>query len=126
MAATSKGRAVNCVTLPWPPKELSPNSSAKLKDKMSAKRKYRDDCYVLALASLAKTRKAYGGDIPITIEFRYPDAINRDLDNQLNRIKAGLDSVANAMRVDDSRFNPITIRRGPITKGGQVIVCIGT
>lgn len=116
---------MNCVTLPWPPKVLSPNSSAKLRLKMAAKKAYRNDCYIAALETLARYKKTFGNDIPITIEFRNPDGIKRDLDNLHARIKMGLDSIAKALRVDDSRFNPVTLRRGPITKGGQVIVCIG-
>jgi hypothetical protein len=43
------------------------------------------------------------------------------LDNRIAQFKAGQDGIAQALAVDDSRFEP-TYRRGDPVKGGKVVV----
>jgi crossover junction endodeoxyribonuclease RusA len=51
-----------------------------------------------------------------------PDKRHRDADNCLAASKAGLDGVADALIVDDKRFQPITIYRVSGEKPGSLIV----
>jgi len=61
------------------------------------------------------------GKIPLTITFCPPNKSRRDEDNMLASIKAGLDGVAEAWRVDDSRFR-LAIEIGDVVKHGAVIL----
>lgn len=107
------------IELPWPPKGLSPNARM----------------HWAALAKIKKaTRHAWAlqakaqGAIPMQAEalrlrmvFHAPTRRAYDLDNALARCKAGLDGLADVLRVDDSRWS-ITIERGEPVKGGSVAV----
>lgn len=63
--------------------------------------------------------------VPITITFNPPDKRKRDLDGGLSSLKQSLDGIATALTIDDSRFSPITLKRGEVRKGGEVVVEIG-
>jgi crossover junction endodeoxyribonuclease RusA len=96
---------MNKVTLPWPPKELSPNSSLHWAKKAKKKKEYRTACWALALE--AKLIAPDGeGKIPIEITFYPPDKRHRDADNMVASIKSGLDGLADALKVNDKRFLP--------------------
>lgn len=49
------------------------------------------------------------GRLHVTVEFVPPDRRHRDRDNMLASIKSGLDGLADALGVNDSRFD-LTIR----------------
>lgn len=94
----------NTVFLPWPPKELNPNSTLHWAKKAKYKKLYREACWVLTLEAKLKvdpTKK-----IPILITFYPPDNRHRDADNMVASIKAGLDGVADALKVNDRLFLP--------------------
>jgi crossover junction endodeoxyribonuclease RusA len=96
---------MNTVKLPWPPKELSPNSTLHWSKKSKKKKEYRTACWALTLE--AKLAAPPGeGKIPIEINFYPPDKRHRDADNMVASIKAGLDGVADALKVNDKRFLP--------------------
>lgn len=59
-------------------------------------------------------------EIPVTITFIQPDRRKRDRDNLLAALKCSLDGVAAALGVDDSQFEPMTIRRQYGKKPGAV------
>ena len=103
------------VILPWPPKELSPNARVHFRKKAAAVKTYKLDAYFSACAA---GRQA-GSSVSIT--FNPPDNRRRDLDNMLASIKSGLDGIAAAIGVDDSKWS-LTIRKGEVVKGGQVTV----
>ena len=65
------------------------------------------------------------GKLPITITFCQPDKRRRDLDNLLASIKPHCDGISQALGIDDQYFEPITLNRGEVVKGGRVIVEIG-
>lgn len=111
------------VTLPFPPAELSPNSKngRHWGGTQAAKAKYRNDCWVLALQA-ARGFVAPAGDIPLRVTFVQPDKRRRDRDNLLAACKSGLDGLAAALKVDDSRFEPVTISRVFGAKPGAVLV----
>ncbi len=108
----------NRVLLPWPPKELSLNSSAKLRKKISAKKAYRYACWVEALS--AKLRDTGVRPLPVKITFHPPDKRARDCDNMIGQFKRGQDGVATALCVDDKHFAPEYVFADPI-RGGAII-----
>jgi len=93
------------IELPYPPKELSPNATLHWAKKMKFKKSYRQTCWALAL-SQKLTAPSGEGKIDIHITFYPPDRRHRDADNMVASIKAGLDGVADALRVNDKRFLP--------------------
>lgn len=62
----------------------------------------RRDAHILALE--AKLRAPVEGDIVIMLTLHPPTRRNRDRDNGLARCKSLLDGVADALKVNDSRF----------------------
>jgi crossover junction endodeoxyribonuclease RusA len=65
---------------------------------------YREACWVLTLESKVKVNTS--GKIPIEITFYPPDKRHRDADNMVASIKAGLDGIADALKVNDRQFLP--------------------
>ena len=114
------------VTLPWPPRALSPNSRAHWRKLASVKALYRRACWAL-------TRDAVGVDWPrpasgpvtVALEFVPPDRRQRDLDNCVASLKAGLDGVADALQIDDHRFALACQMAAPNEIGGYVRVRVG-
>lgn len=92
------------VTLPWPSKDLSPNARVHWSKKSKAAKAYRHACHILTLESKAKID--WDGDVHVWIDFYRPSRREMDHDNCLARIKSGLDGVADALGINDSRFRP--------------------
>lgn len=65
------------------------------------------------------------GQVPVTLTFCPPDKRRRDLDNLLAAMKAHLDGVAAALLMDDREFEPVTLKRGEVRKGGAVVLEVG-
>ena len=106
------------VLLPWPPKELSPNAREHFHAKAKVAKSYRQLAHLLACGGKAPV----GLDAAkVIITFEPPDNRRRDLDNMLSSIKSGLDGIAAAIGVDDSKWS-LTIRKGEVVKGGLVTV----
>lgn len=112
---------MNSVTLPWPPKELSPNARVHFRAKAATVKSYRESAYWLTKAA-CMIAPASGG-IALRIDFHPPDKRRRDLDNMLASVKSAIDGVADAMEVDDQRFGYWLSREAPV-KGGAVIVSV--
>lgn len=111
------------VTFGWPPQKLNPNARAHWRIKHKAARRYRRDCWALAKASGIA---APGTDrLMVKLVFRPPTAQRRDLDNLLAAMKHGLDGLAEAIGVDDSRF-ALTISIGEVDprRLGAVVVSV--
>lgn len=109
------------ITLPWPPKDLSPNARVHFRAKAAATKAYREMAYWLAKAS-PLAMPAEGG-IALRFDFHPPDARKRDLDNMLASVKGAIDGIADAHEVNDQRFGFWLSREAPV-KGGKVIVSI--
>lgn len=117
------------ITLPWPPAGLAPNrrNGKHWSSTHAAKLKAGHDAAILTTHAM----RAEGytapteGPIALSLTFCPPDARRRDLDGCLSSNKASLDAVAKALGVDDVRFEPITLRRGPKVSGGVVVVEVG-
>lgn len=106
------------VTLPWPPKILSPNARPHHMAKARAVKEYRGVCRIFA----RQIRPIFtNAEIGMTITFNPPNNRRRDRDNLIAAMKSGMDGVAEAWGVDDSRFVP-TYRMGPPVKHGQVVI----
>ena len=111
------------IDLPFPPASLNPNnkSGRHWAETNAVKVGYRQTCWALTLQA-APGYIAPEGDIALKLTFVQPPNRHRsDADNLLAAMKAGLDGVAAALKIDDSRFEPVTIcrRHG---KPGVVIV----
>jgi crossover junction endodeoxyribonuclease RusA len=61
--------------------------------------------------------------VKVTLGFAPPDKRRRDLDGMLGAMKSSLDGIADAIGVDDSKFE-IVIRRDVSVKGGAVHVTL--
>lgn len=109
-----------CVRLPWPPKELSPNSRAHWRKVHKAKKVMRTSAHILALE--AKMRAPAEGDIVIQLTMHPPVRRGHDRDNSLARCKALLDGIADALRVNDKRFKPLPPEIADPVEGGCVIL----
>lgn len=111
------------VYLSFPNARLNPNQSKGVHWAATStlRKKAHRDAYYAATAALSSARwKPAQGDVAVTITFIQPDRRRRDRDNLLAALKWGLDGVAEAIGVDDSRFEPLTIRREFGSKPGSV------
>lgn len=105
------------INLPWPHRDLSPNARVHWRVKHRRCHSYRHTCSWACVDQ--GVRKIDAQAIKATIIFFPPDARRRDVDNMLASIKAAIDAVAEAIGIDDSKFN-IELCRGLPVKGGNV------
>ena len=111
------------IELDFPPADLFPNR-AKGRHWASlhaTKTQYRENSAWLAKHQI-RTWKAPEGDIRLTLTFQMPDRRMRDADNCLAAAKAALDGLADALQVNDQRFQPIVVYRELGTKPGKLVV----
>lgn len=107
------------VTLPWPPAALSPNGAhGHWSSKSKAARDYKLACWAACRGIGAMDADA----VEVGVIFQPPSNRRYDLDNQLARIKQGLDAFAEAIGVDDGRWVSMTLERGDKTPGGAIHV----
>ena len=106
------------ITLPWPPKELSPNARLHWSKLAKAKKSYRYACAVQARAQGAKRIEA--DELHVSLMFYPPTRRAFDLDNALARMKSGLDGLADVLEVDDRNWKLIIDRADEL--GGMVKV----
>jgi crossover junction endodeoxyribonuclease RusA len=90
------------ITLPWPPAALSPNARGHWSKLAKAKKAYRAACGWTALAQGARAIQA--SKLHLTLVFYPPSRRAFDLDNCLSALKAGLDGVADVIKVDDKHW----------------------
>ena len=110
------------LTLPWPPSELSPNARQHWAQLAKAKQKYRNECYLHAIAQNAK--KITADRLEIGLEFVPPNRRKFDIDNLLGRMKSGLDGLADVLGVDDSRWSIRMARSCAPLPPGFVLVTV--
>lgn len=106
------------LTLPWPPKELSPNARQHWASLARAKKAYRAACGWTAKEQGAKAIKA--SKLHLSLTFYPPTRRAYDLDNALARMKSGLDGLADVLGVDDKHWSLSIARADEI--GGYVKV----
>jgi crossover junction endodeoxyribonuclease RusA len=112
------------VSLPWPPKAASPNARAHWAAVHRARSRYRADARILALAAGARdTGKTLPPNAALHVTLRVcpPDKRRRDWDNIIASLKSGLDGIADALGVDDSRFR-LSIEMAEPVAGGRIDV----
>jgi crossover junction endodeoxyribonuclease RusA len=67
-----------------------------------------------------------GAPLRVTLRVYPPDKRRRDWDNVIASLKSGLDGIADALGIDDSRFR-LSIEMLPeVAKGGRVDVVLDT
>lgn len=106
------------VTLPWPPKELSPNARVHWAVLAKAKRAYRAEC--ASQARIQGVAQAKVQKLHLALVFYPPTRRLFDLDNALARMKSGLDGLADVLGVDDRHWTFSVYRAEQI--GGMVKV----
>ena len=110
------------ITVPWPDKRLSPNARLHWRQRVGPKQAAR-----IAAGWAVVAARVHSGGLPpegpiaITITFYAPDRRRRDMDNLIASMKAAQDGIADALGVDDHRFEP-TYRMGEPCKRGRVEV----
>jgi crossover junction endodeoxyribonuclease RusA len=115
------------VELPFPDRRLNPNSS---KGKhwgvtVALRKTARANAALLTKAAGAGGLFSLKQELALVITFIQPDRRARDRDNLLAACKPMLDGVADALGVNDSQFEPMTIRRQYGQKPGMVLIEIG-
>ncbi|RUW04031.1 hypothetical protein [Mesorhizobium sp. M1A.F.Ca.IN.020.04.1.1] len=108
------------ITLPWPPRSLHPNArthwARKAKDAKQAR---------ITAAWCAREAGIRKGDcdipqaLKVTAIFYPPNRHKHDLDGCLSSCKAFLDGIADAIGVDDSKWQ-LALRKEEPVKGGLV------
>jgi len=91
------------VTLPWPPKQLSPNARVHWSVKSKAAKAYRRECHMLTLEAGLRGVESQGR-LHLWLDFYPPDRRHRDDDNMIASFKSGRDGIADALGIDDKRF----------------------
>lgn len=114
------------IMLPWPPSILSPNARAHWAAKRKATKQARVDGYYATIASNAEKpiSKAINGTgrIHLWAHFYAPDKRRRDDDNLLSSLKPYRDGIAEALGIDDTRFQSHPVLENEVVKGGRVVV----
>ncbi len=112
------------LTLPWPPSDLSPNARDHYLRKSRVTKAYREQAYWLTSGTgLGDFQLTDDGPITLAFTFHPPDRRKRDLDTMLSSVKAGIDGIADALGVNDVRFE-YTLKRAEPVKNGQVVIHI--
>lgn len=114
------------ITLPYPPKELNPNSRVHYRKKNKASSMLKNAAFVLAKEKITPDWSALDhavgyGHIILEITVHPPRKGRFDLDNATAALKPALDGIAMAWGVDDSLF-AFSVWRGDVIKGGSVTV----
>lgn len=107
------------IELPWPPSKLLPNRKTHWRKKAEIAAKHRRDCLIMCQGQGARALNWPGAKVSLT--FRPPDNRRRDLDGMLSAFKQGLDALAEATGIDDSKF-ALTITKGEPVRFGRVVV----
>lgn len=112
------------ITLPWPPKEITPNAkrAAHWSRYRGPAADYRWICQVLTLEALGRHR--FIRPPVVNVYFAPPDRRHRDDDNIIGAFKHGRDGIADAIRHDDSTWRPTNHFRPPMPPDGAVVVTL--
>jgi len=110
------------VIVPYPPRELNPNSHCHWRVKAKVGKNYKRDvfylCRLVGFTALEKCEKLH-----VWLDFFPPNKHDRDQDNALASCKHMLDGIAEALKIDDQHFVLHPFFHDEI--GGKVVVNIG-
>jgi crossover junction endodeoxyribonuclease RusA len=114
-------------SVPYPPTELSPNTTSHWAKKSRKVRDYRRRVRT-ALASQAghpfDSVAVHSATLTIDIEAHPKTARKRDHDNLVASLKAALDELAHHLQVDDSRFRVGEVAFADPTRNPRVIFTV--
>lgn len=117
-------RALELV-LPWPSKDLSPNSRVNWRRRSEATKAARQTAVVLAFEAGWRDAWLPQGRLDLWIDFyQAPNKVLPDDDNLLLRFKAYRDGIAQVLGIDDKRFKSHPDVKSERRPGGQVVVRI--
>lgn len=112
------------LTLPWPDKTLHPNARVHWAKKAKATKAARQQAYLTALEHGWDRARLPDGRLHLWLDFVPPDRRRRDDDGMLAAFKAARDGLADALRVNDSRFVSHPFVNEEPTAGGMVLVTL--
>lgn len=110
------------IDLPWPARVLSPNARVHWAVKSNAVKASRSAAFMLTKEALSGAKFEPLRAV-VSMTFHPPDKRRRDLDNAISMLKSGIDGIADALGIDDSRF-VLRFQMGDVVKGGRVAVDI--
>lgn len=112
------------IELPFPAKILWPNGRGHHMAKHRATKKHRQWAHDATLADNTRPSIDSGGRIRLSITV-YPKTKNAiDADNAAAAMKSYIDGIADALKINDSRFEVPTIHFAEPVKHGKVVVSI--
>ena len=113
------------LVLGWPPSNLSPNARLHWAKLARAKKQYRNACFSVSKEQLKKINTE---NIPeklvLEMTFIPPDRRSYDRDNLVARMKSGIDGLADALKINDKRFNTVISTMDTDYLGGFVRIRI--
>ena len=113
------------IVLGWPPSDLSPNRRLHWAKLAEAKKHYRKNCHSASKEQLKKYKLTNLPELLVLeMTFIPPDKRNYDRDNLVARMKSGIDGLADAMRINDKRFNTVISTMDQNYLGGFVRIRI--
>lgn len=114
------------IIVPFPDSCLLPNrrNGAAWQATQRAKLEAHESGKIAAIMAAFGLPELPPRNVDVTVVFTPPDKRKRDVDGMFSALKPTLDGIAEGLRVDDSRFNPIHLHRGEPMTGGKVTVII--
>ncbi len=113
------------LVLGWPPSNLSPNARLHWAKLARAKKQYRNACFSVSKEQLKKfNTDSIPEKLVLEMTFIPPDRRSYDRDNLVARMKSGIDGLADALKINDKRFNTVISTMDTDYLGGFVRIRI--
>ena len=113
------------LVLGWPPSNLSPNARLHWAKLARAKKQYRNACFSVSKEQLKKfNTDSIPEKLVLEMTFIPPDRRSYDRDNLVARMKSGIDGLADALKINDKRFNTVISTMDTYYLGGFVRIRI--
>jgi len=113
------------LVLGWPPSNLSPNARLHWAKLARAKKQYRNACFSVSKEQLKKINTdSIPEKLVLEMTFIPPDRRSYDRDNLVARMKSGIDGLADALKINDKRFNTVISTMDTDYLGGFVRIRI--
>ena len=113
------------LVLGWPPSDLSPNARLHWAKLARAKKQYRNACFSVSKEQLKKINTdSIPEKLVLEMTFIPPDRRSYDRDNLVARMKSGIDGLADALKINDKRFNTVISTMDTDYLGGFVRIRI--
>ena len=113
------------IVLGWPPSDLSPNARLHWAKLARAKKQYRNACISVSKEQLKKVKTdSIPEKLVLEMTFIPPDRRSYDRDNLVARMKSGIDGLADALKINDKRFNTVISTMDTDYLGGFVRIRI--